>query len=182
MDAGRIGIDALLLLILLGATVTDFAQGKIYNALTYPAVGCGFVLNVAVQPSGVGLLSSGLGFTIAFLPMLFGFLAGGIGGGDVKMMGAVGAFLGLEATITALLCVFLIAVALVAGWVIWNEGLAGLLVRIRHAFSRVPEEPREERLRFPFALAMLLGVAWALGETRGWYGLVDRGAGLGWIA
>jgi prepilin peptidase CpaA len=178
VDAGRIGIDVLLVLILLGATVTDCLHGKIYNALTYPAIGCGLVLNTVVQPAGVGLGAATLGFAVAFLPMLLGFLAGGIGGGDVKMMGAVGAFLGFEETVTALLCVFLVAVALVGAWVVFKEGFVGLLVRVRHAFSPVPDEPREERLRFPFALAILLGVAWALVEARAGYGLVAAGRGL----
>ena len=49
-----------------------------------------------------GLFDSLSGFMIGFLMFFIFFCMGGIGGGDVKLMGAVGAFGGLKFTLSAI--------------------------------------------------------------------------------
>src|SRR5690348_3845619 len=78
----------------IGACIAfDVRTRRIPNALTAPMIAIGAVLNgVHAGMPGVAYSAAGLLLPIAilFLP----FALGGIGGGDVKMMGAVGALVG----------------------------------------------------------------------------------------
>jgi prepilin peptidase CpaA len=98
-DLVRIAVLA----ILLGtALYTDLRFGKIYNKLTLPCIAIGLALNLAHSgPKGLLLSAAGAGLVMA----LFLFFApmAGIGGGDTKLMMAVGALLGLVPTVWAML-------------------------------------------------------------------------------
>lgn len=97
------------------ALATDLAERKIFNWLTFPAIGLGLALNAwAYGPAG--LQGSLLGLLVGAAVFLLGFLVGGMGAGDVKLMAAVGAWLGWPATVAAVLYVTMLggAVALVA--------------------------------------------------------------------
>lgn len=84
------------------AATTDVWKFRIPNLLTVPALVAGPVYYaVAGTPGAVGssLLGLGLGFGI-----LFALFAGGMmGAGDVKLMAAVGAWLGVEDLLRLLL-------------------------------------------------------------------------------
>src|SRR6185369_8965151 len=73
--------------------VSDVRTLRIPNKVTGPAIAAGLALN-AWLAGWPGLLSSLSGLTLAIVVLLVPFALGGIGAGDVKMMGAVGAFLG----------------------------------------------------------------------------------------
>lgn len=89
------------------ALATDLQSRKIYNWLTFPAMIVGLVLSVAMGGLG-GLQSSLIGFGVGSLVFLLGFFVGGMGGGDVKLMAAVGLWLGGTATFAAVLYVTVI--------------------------------------------------------------------------
>src|SRR5881296_3673479 len=73
--------------------IADLRTRRIPNVISGSAMLLGLLLNTAHMGTA-GLLDSlsGLGVTIGVL--LWPFAMGGIGGGDVKMMGAMGALLG----------------------------------------------------------------------------------------
>src|SRR2546421_5139071 len=73
--------------------IVDVRTRRIPNAISGAAMLLGVTLNTAYLGTA-GLLDSlaGLGITVGVL--LWPFAMGGIGGGDVKMMGAIGALLG----------------------------------------------------------------------------------------
>ena len=81
--------------------VGDVRTRRIPNLLCGLAIVVGVLLNTA-HSGTVGLLASMEGTLAAMALLLFPFSMGGIGGGDVKMMGAIGALLGLHAGIMAL--------------------------------------------------------------------------------
>lgn len=97
---GLVGIVAV-------AMTTDLQTRKIYNWLTFPAMLAGLLLNVALGGMA-GLQSSLLGFGIAVLFFLAGFLVGAMGAGDVKLMAAIGLWLGWPYALTAVLYVTII--------------------------------------------------------------------------
>jgi prepilin peptidase CpaA len=79
------------------SAVTDFWRFKVYNVLTIPLLFSGLIYH--------GLMSGGPGFSVSLLGAIFGFgiliipyVMGGMGAGDVKLMSAVGAWLGLLLT------------------------------------------------------------------------------------
>lgn len=92
-----------ILVLMLGVAVyTDIRFGKIYNKLTLPCMALGILLS-AVSNGWMGFLSSIGGILIILIPFLLFAPAAGIGGGDVKLMMAVGALLGYKAAIWAVL-------------------------------------------------------------------------------
>jgi prepilin peptidase CpaA len=89
-------------LVLLPASVFDLRQRRIPNALTFPAMAAGIIywsylngLDGFMHGSGGMLL--GIGTLILF------YLMGMMGAGDVKLMGAVGSFLGPQGVVVAFL-------------------------------------------------------------------------------
>src|SRR5437879_3416726 len=106
--------------------VTDLRTRRIPNAISGPAMLIGIALNTAHMGTA-GLLDSlsGLGVTIGVL--LWPFAMGGIGGGDVKMMGAIGALLGPR----------LSYVGLVAGVIVCGVDRCGCLARTASIISSV---------------------------------------------
>ena len=81
--------------------VSDVRTRRIPNAISGPGMLCGIVLNTAYLGS-TGLIVSLAGLAVAIGVLILPFAGGGIGGGDVKMMGAVGAFLGPRLTLLGL--------------------------------------------------------------------------------
>lgn len=80
-------------LILLLASIFDLSQRRIPNALTFPAMVTGIVYWTFLNGMegfmhGTGGLSLGIGILLVF------YLKGMMGAGDVKLLGAVGSFLG----------------------------------------------------------------------------------------
>jgi len=90
------------------AAVWDWRTKRLPNRLTVPAFGLALAFH-AVSGGWPGLGVALAGFTVGFGVLLVLWLIGGGGAGDVKMMGALGAWLGPERTVE----VFLISVVLV---------------------------------------------------------------------
>jgi len=87
--------DILLLTTLLICLYTDIRFKKIYNAVTFPAIIAAVILNLYLYGLKGGFESiKGLltGIALLFVP----FVMGGIGAGDVKLLGVIGAFKGPE--------------------------------------------------------------------------------------
>ncbi len=99
--ADKCFISALLIL-LFAAAMIDRRTFKIPNLLTIPgAVGALTYYGVGYGVSGLGFSFAGLGAGLALL--IVPYLAGGMGGGDVKLLGMAGAFLGAKAVFVVFL-------------------------------------------------------------------------------
>ncbi len=161
--------------VLVAGAVTEVRDGKVYNWLTYPAVVVGLLLGLAAgwAEGDVGevvlnrLAGLGLGFGVLFLA----FMMGGMGGGDVKLMAAVGAFLGWPGTLHAVFYSFLVAAVIGLVGAVRTGRLGQLLRRIGWAVrlmrlpgARLDEAAPEETLRVPFGLAVCIGTLWAVVE------------------
>ena len=86
-------IDMTLLAFVCACCAIDLRTRRIPNALSGTAALLGVALN-ALHAGAPGLLWSVAGFALMLSVLLAPFALGGLGGGDVKMMAAVGAFLG----------------------------------------------------------------------------------------
>jgi len=108
-------------IVALAACVTDVRSRRIPNVLTFGAAAAAVGFHVAgAGLDGLGLAAAGwLVGTAVFLPI---FLLGGMGAGDIKLMAALGAWLGpREALMVALYAslaggVIAIGVSLYAGY------------------------------------------------------------------
>src|SRR5262245_40817334 len=75
------------------ACVTDLRSRRIPNVLTFGAAGAALVY-AGVTGGWVGLGSAVLGWFIGTVAFIVPFALGGLGGGDVKLLAAIGAWLG----------------------------------------------------------------------------------------
>jgi prepilin peptidase CpaA len=151
------------------AAITDIRKGKVYNWLTAPAVVLGLGLALVLSgPTGLkwSLFGIAIGLAVWFVQPLIGKP---LGGGDVKLLIAVGALTGhvLLLRILLLSCLWagLIAIVLaVARGKLWPC----LKETICHLFSAFvaraagPLQSRIEGARVPFAAATALGIVTTL--------------------
>lgn len=136
---------SILLAILLVATYTDVRQQRIYNWTTYPGTVAAWVLNGAgslvvawqwtdpgtLQAWGwIGLGSSLLGWLVCGGIMVACFVFFSVGGGDVKLIAMIGAFLGPDAGIMAMFWAFVLGACLAVIVLIWRVGAWFLLRRL----------------------------------------------------
>lgn len=99
--------------------LTDVKTRQIPNLLSGGALIVGVLLNLTFFGRW-GLMNSVAGASVAFCVLIGPFALGGVGGGDVKMMAAIGALLGPVLVLNAL------AVGLILGGVVMMVHLAGL--------------------------------------------------------
>jgi prepilin peptidase CpaA len=107
----------------LAACATDVCTRRIPNALTGPAVLLGFAAH-AWLPGGQGAWHAAIGLVVG-LAVFFPFFAlGGMGGGDVKLMAALGSWIGWQPIVWTALY------GAVAG------GLLAVVVGLAHGYLR----------------------------------------------
>jgi len=112
----------------LAAATTDLWKFKVYNLLTLPTLALGLIASTLLG-GWAGLWSSLLGSGFGFAILVVFFALGGVGAGDVKLLTAVGAWLGPFWTLQVF-----IASALAAGV------YACLLIFLRGGFLAVALE------------------------------------------
>ena len=129
------------------AVFTDLRSQRIPNWLTVSAFVAALSFHFAVT-GWTGLASSFGGFATGFGTLLVLFLIGGGGGGDVKLMGAVGAWIGAWPTI-------LVFVASAAFVILIMTGV--LIKRGASSPQTVPDVPVMKQ-RLPYAVPVALSL------------------------
>lgn len=110
------------------SAVTDLWKGKIYNAITYPATAAGVL--IALGSRGLsGMCDSVVGWASGLLPAGLLFAAGAIGGGDVKLLGAIGALTGAWPVAETFGLALIIGGVMAVGQLAWKGELLSTLVR-----------------------------------------------------
>ncbi len=105
------------------AAISDLRTRRLPNWLTVPAFAAGVLMHTVVNGvSGLGFAL--LGFATGFGILLVLWLIGGGGGGDVKLMGALGAWLGVSLTLGVFIVSSVVAAVATAALL-----LAGMLSR-----------------------------------------------------
>lgn len=149
----------------------DLRERRVPNALTVGGLAAGLILGALGGWGGLGAAVAGAG--IAFLVALPVFLAGGFGGGDVKLLVAVGAFLGPSELPAALISIAIVG-GLMAALEVVRQGAVRrtlmnvwlILTSLGHGtFSRWKHRGSNEPLTVdaagavtvPYAVAIALG-------------------------
>ncbi|MBL8746323.1 MAG: prepilin peptidase [Phycisphaerae bacterium] len=166
-------------LVSIAAAWIDSAMRRVPNVLTYPAIIFGLALNCLVVPligaldgelvlrwiGSPGAAQAAWGFLLCAGFGIISFISRGLGGGDVKLLAAIGALIGLSAVIPVLFNTLVIAAVVgVLNWAVRGELVSriqvvslGLLqfAATRRGIAKVyPFQPREA----PFCLSLLLGM------------------------
>jgi prepilin peptidase CpaA len=149
------------------AAVTDLRTRKLPNWLTVPGFVAGLLFHI-VTGGWNGLGFAAAGFATGFGILLVLWLIGGGGGGDVKLMGALGAWLGARYTVYVFLLSTLFAV-IGSLLIVVNQVLQDGYVQVRkrylnrssHVDKRLDDERRAERKMqrrlLPYALPVACG-------------------------
>ena len=85
--------NALLLLLVAASGFFDLKERKIPNKITFTGILIGILFNI-ITGGWMGLLQSLLGMFAGLAIFFLPFVMGGMGAGDVKLMGAIGALMG----------------------------------------------------------------------------------------
>jgi prepilin peptidase CpaA len=154
------------------AAWTDLRDRKLYNWNTYSGMLIGFAMS-ALPQSRITPGDALAGWVVCGLIMLVCYVLLNVGGGDVKLIAMLGACLGLEDGLSAMLWTCTLAAIAAAATVIWQVGawelLKGTVHRIKMLIQSrgwVPwtTEQRQilnQRFRFgPSALAAVLLIYW----------------------
>jgi len=167
----------IILALLILATVTDLRTHRIPNVLSLGGLLIALVLQTT--KGGTDGLLAGLGGMAIGLALFLPFYAlRAMGAGDVKMMAAVGAFLGpklaLASVAATLMCGTLLALVYIAvrggaSLTFRRYALMAKTLMGTHHFVYVkPQAGDAGAARFPYALAILAGTASALAWNNGW--------------
>ena len=148
------------------AAVLDLRTRRIPNWLTVTGLVAGIALNGAAF-GWAGVLQSLKGAGLGLLLLLPFFLLRSLGGGDWKLVGAVGAFLGPSALLTVLLWALLVAGVMALVLIVYKGRLVqtfrniGLMVAALFSLRMPGGEvslDNPQSLKIPFGVAMGLSV------------------------
>jgi prepilin peptidase CpaA len=161
-------LPAALGLLVVLAAISDARSRTVPNWLTVAGAVTGVALHSWLSGWGglkVSLLGLGLGFLI-FLPL---FALRGMGGGDVKLMAAIGAMAGVSNTFVIFILTAVLGGLLALGMLLWRGGIGRAFKNVGHILAQLgrgkaPHENRPELdidqssgLKLPYAIPMALG-------------------------
>ena len=120
----------------IAAAVTDVRFLKIYNWLTLPAFATGLLWQLAMHGLD-GLFDGLIGALIAFAVLLIPFMIGAMGAGDVKLMSALGAWVGgtFASQIVLVACLLTGAASLIV--LLRRGGLRATWLNMRISWFRI---------------------------------------------
>ncbi|MCI0358359.1 MAG: A24 family peptidase [Planctomycetaceae bacterium] len=160
------------------AAVLDYRTKKIPNWLTVSAAGLGLAYH-SLAPGGMGPLLSLAGFAVGFSLLILPWLLGGGGMGDVKLLAALGAWMGpvliLVSFGVAAMLAACGAIAIMANSAV-TEGFSTARRRYIQSASgggttTAASPPRKARRVLPFAVPVAMGawlvLAWLLLRSQG---------------
>ncbi len=146
------------------AAYTDWRWRLIKNKLTFPAIALGLLLNF-LSSGWPGLTFALLGLAVGFGLMMIPFVFGQMGGGDVKLMTALGSLLGAYAIMNVFLYTTLAGGLLAFGFAVFRKrGLETLrqswqLAKGVLIYQTLPEKQSapEPADTMPYGLAIAVG-------------------------
>ncbi len=169
------GVLAVVLVI---AAISDVRTGKIRNSVTYPAIIIGVIVHCIggaffpgkmgtdLHGQQIGLAGSLIGFAAGFVPMFIAWRSGGIGGGDAKLMGAIGALAGLHFALATMFYGFIVAGVMAIIVMLRRRIMKRTLGRVWRFLlvllmtpSRPGDPADEDSPKIAFGLALCIGAA-----------------------
>ena len=164
-------VDLILVVFACAAAWWDFTTQRIPNTITVTGLAAALILRAPLGGDAIVEGLAGMGF--AFLAGLVLYGLGGVGGGDVKLLAGVGAFLG-SAEVVGALSYSAILGAVFALLTVIRRGLLPLLLvntlDLVKSWRSLGQGGQRRRLDSPAALTVPYGVPIALGTLLWWFG------------
>ncbi|MBB6428262.1 prepilin peptidase [Algisphaera agarilytica] len=167
---------SLLMIVVAVAAVIDWRTQRVPNRLTYPAILAGLIIwPIAGAVLGGGELAlelgraSWIGMLCGLIPFALLVMTAGLGGGDMKLMAAVGSLSAswevvLSTTIYALVVAVVMAVVVMVRKGVVKETLSRVFSAALLASAKVKAELPEDGPKVAFAAAVAVGAAIAGAE------------------
>lgn len=149
------------------AAVADLGFRRIPNALTLPAMGIAAVAAAAYHGLP-GVANAALTGLVCLLAMAVFHRLGALGGGDVKLMAAIGVAGGWPFIAHAAVFGGVVGGAMGLVALVWRRNVFEALARELQAAGRAPAGAGGERPRVPFGAALSVGALLALVREVGW--------------
>lgn len=166
----------------LASAVTDAWARKIPNRITFSLFASGLAWSATV--GGIsGLFESLAASALLALPFVILFVLARGGAGDAKLMGAIGAWLGLIGGVITLFFVVLCGALCGLGYALWRGRFTGVVARTRalaanwcliptslnrHRSELVPLAPHDQMMSMPYGVAIFAGVCMSAGGIGLW--------------
>lgn len=161
--------DILLIIVLAICAVYDYKLRKVPNIITFPAILGGMTIGL-LQSGFTGLSISAMGLFLGIALLSFPYAMGGIGAGDVKFLGAIGAVKGPWFVFIAFLAAAIIGGIMAVyrmAFIIKGSDMTVLRDSLKTVYYtgalsaiEIPEYALKERL--PYAVAISGGAVVAL--------------------
>ncbi len=155
-------IEVTLLLLIGLAAWSDLRTRRIPNWITVPGAALGIVLQTwtgGLHGTWNALTGAGLGIAI-FIGL---FIAGGMGAGDVKLFGAVGALVGPQALVLIFVFTGLLGGIAAVALALIHGRLVETLNRTKNLLSGTAGEQSQSALKLPYGAIIAGGVlVWML--------------------
>jgi len=121
--------NTLLLLLVASSGFFDLKERKIPNKITFTGILIGILFNI-ITGGGIGLLQSLLGMFAGLAIFFLPFAMGGMGAGDVKLMGAIGALMGWQFSLMTAVYSALVGGVMVLGYLLFKGTLRDTLKKM----------------------------------------------------
>jgi len=157
-------------LCLLLAAANDIKQHKIPNQLVLMIICSGLIWNTFIDQR-IGFITSILGLLAGMVMMLPSYVLGGMGGGDVKLVAAIGSVLGLHNVIEVVLYSYIAMFVMAMVFIVLRGDLMKLIVRYKMMlFSGLggvisyqePNNLEASAQKIPLAPAIALGALYVM--------------------
>lgn len=126
-------VDIVVLLVTCACVYTDLHRRKIYNLILLPTVLLAIGYHIYIDGLAGGLFSL-QGFTLGLALLFIPYMAGGIGAGDVKLLGTIGALKGTAFIFNAFLAGAIAGGILAIFYMVKNKRLVMTLKKIFTSF------------------------------------------------
>ncbi len=152
------------MIVLLVCLFTDIKSRKILNIVTLPTILFGLVFNM-YSMGMEGVVYSGEGLLVGIALLIIPYLLGGMGAGDVKLLGAIGALMGSSFVFysfiyTAILggIIALLLIIKARGFInIMKSFLVNIVYFRSNLGSIIISKDKKSSISFPYGIAIVLG-------------------------
>lgn len=141
--------DYILLTLLILSVYFDVTKKRIPNFLTLPVIAWGLVSYIVIDGFN-GFTFSLFGFLLGLGIFLIPYMAGGMGGGDVKLMAAIGALKGAEFIFLTALLAALCGGVMAVGYLLYKRRLLDSLKKVVGILAAPIFNALAFRFRAPF--------------------------------
>lgn len=132
--------NVLLLMLVSLSAAFDAKERRIPNKITFMGIIVGLLFNL-ITGGWTGLLNSFLGLLAGIAIFFIPFAVGGIGAGDVKLMGAIGALMGWRFSIETAIYSALVGGVMVLVYLVYTrkmrDTLSGMLMALVQFLNRI---------------------------------------------